>query len=182
MAALVLRPFAVSDEAAARAAQDELAADDFTFLLEEFDPTEPWAAYLDRLSQRARGEDLPADRVPADLLAADVDGVLVGRSSIRHELNDWLLNYGGHIGYGVRPGFRRRGLATRILELSLRRAADLGIERALLTCDDGNVGSAAVIERCGGILENVVEGPPGEAPKRRYWIQTAPFRAGVACP
>ncbi len=179
MTGLVLRPFTPGDEAAARAAQAELVADAFVFLLEDYDPAEPWATYLDRLASRSRGLDLPPDRVPADLLAADVDGVLVGRSSIRHELNDWLLQYGGHIGYGIRPGYRRRGYATAVLEQSLGRLAGLGVEQALLTCDDGNVGSATVIERCGGRLEDVVAGPEGEAPKRRYWIATRPFGGGA---
>lgn len=180
MTELVLRPFAVADEAAARAAQDELAADGFTFLLEEYDPAEPWTAYLRRLDRVSRGLDLAPDRVPADLLAADVDGTLVGRSSIRHELNDWLRAYGGHIGYGVRPAYRRRGYASAILRQSLGRLHAIGVAEALVTCDDGNVGSASVIEACGGALENVVAGPEGEAPKRRYWIATAPFAGSTA--
>lgn len=179
MSGLVLRPFSPGDEEPARAAQEELAVDGFLFLLEEYDPAEPWSAYLDRLGHRSRGEDLPPDRVRADLLAAEAGGVLVGRASIRHELNDWLLAYGGHIGYGVRPAYRRRGHATAILRQSLARLAALGVDNALLTCDDGNTGSAIVIEACGGELENVVAGPEGEAPKRRYWIGTAAF-AGEA--
>jgi predicted acetyltransferase len=62
---------------------------------------------------------MPADRVPATFLVADVDGAIVGRVSIRHELNDHLTHFGGHIGYGVRPAHRRRGYATEILRQSL---------------------------------------------------------------
>jgi len=175
MTGLVLRPLAQTDEVAARAAHEELLADGFLFLL-DYDPGMPWPEYLAILGRQSRGEDLPADRVPADLLAAVVDGELVGRSSIRHELNDWLFQYGGHIGYGVRPAYRRRGYATAILQRSLARLAELGVDRALVTCDDGNVASATVIERCGGVLENVVPGPEDEDPKRRYWVDARPYR------
>ena len=39
-----------------------------------------------------------------------------------------------------------------------------------MTCDEGNVGSAAVIERCGGVYESSVDTDDGTPPKRRYWI------------
>jgi predicted acetyltransferase len=77
---------------------------------------------------------------------------------------------GGHIGYGVLAQYRRRGYATEILRQSLVVARSVGVGRVLVTCDDDNVGSAAVIEAIGGRLENVVDAAPGKAPKRRYWI------------
>ncbi|MCB1254343.1 MAG: GNAT family N-acetyltransferase [Austwickia sp.] len=89
----------------------------------------------------------------------------LGSLSLRHELNDWLLREGGHIGYSVRPSERRRGVATEALRQGLERACDLGIDRALVTCDDDNAASAATIERNGGRLEKVVDG------KRRYWVE-----------
>jgi predicted acetyltransferase len=95
----------------------------------------------------------------------------VGRVSIRHELNAYLAEVGGHIGYGVRPGFRRRGYATAILRQSLPVAASIGLERVLVTCDADNVGSSTVIESCGGVLENVTAGRDGSVPKRRYWVK-----------
>jgi predicted acetyltransferase len=56
--------------------------------------------------------------------------------------------------------------------MSLRIASDqLGIRRILLTCDDDNIGSIRTIEKCGGILENIVTGPHVQTPKRRYWIE-----------
>ena len=93
---------------------------------------------------------------------------VVGRSSIRFELNDFLRVEGGHIGYAVRPAHRRRGYATEILRQSLIVARAGGVDRALVTCDDDNVGSAAVIEANGGVLENIID--VDGVPLRRYWI------------
>lgn len=89
---------------------------------------------------------------------------VLGSLSLRHELNDHLFEEGGHIGYGVRPSGRGRGVATAALRESLPVARGLGVERALVTCDDDNLASACVIERCGGVLEDV------RGVKRRYWI------------
>lgn len=68
-----------------------------------------WPEYLAMLERTRRGVDLPADRVRATFLVADVKGVIVGRASIRHTLNDQLRHLGGHIGYAVLPEHRRRG-------------------------------------------------------------------------
>lgn len=168
---LFLRPFTVDDEREALAAHEELEADDFEFLLEDRDGS--WADYIARLDEISRGVNLAPDRVPADLLAAEVDGQLVGRSSIRHtiENHEFLSEFGGHIGYAVRPAFRKQGYATAILRLSLARARELGIEQALITCDDSNSGSAATIERCGGVFERITMFQ--DMPRRRYWVPTS---------
>ncbi len=165
---LRLRPLRVDDEQEARAAQAELANDGFTFLL-GWDSEEPWTRYLERNRRHRRGLDLPADRVPAAFLVAEVDSALVGRVSIRHELDDFLTSFGGHIGYGVRPRFRGQGIATEILRQSLVIARSEGVERVLVTCDDRNLASGKVIERLGGELEDVRIDAHG-CRMRRYWI------------
>lgn len=168
---LRLRPLTDADREQALGAHEELAAGGFEFLLELRDG-EPWEEHVRRHEGYRHGIGLPEGYVPATFLVAEVAGELVGRSSIRHALNDHLREVGGHIGYGVRPAFRRRGHATEILRQSLEVLRPLGVQRALVTCDDDNTGSATVIERCGGRLENVVP-VAGGAPKRRYWIDLA---------
>ena len=97
--------------------------------------------------------NLPEQHVPSTFLVADIDGQIVGRVTIRHELNDFLRVEGGHIGYCVLPGFRRRGYATEILRQALIVARSIGIDRVLVTCDDDNAASIAVIEANGGKLD-----------------------------
>ena len=139
--------------------------------LHYYDEGMPFAHYLAVLQQRARGERLPPHHVPSTFLFGFDESRIVGRVSIRHELNDFLVREGGHIGYVVVPEFRRRGYATAMLRRSLEIARrDLGIDRVLLTCDDDNVASIRTIEKNGGVLENVVTGPDLAKSKRRYWV------------
>lgn len=165
-----LRALRLEDEAEATAVHDELALEDFAFL-PFFEPGEPWAEYLPRVERLSRGEGLPAGYVPMTDLYGVVDGAIVGRVSVRHRLTDALLLFGGHIGYGVRKAYRRRGYGTALLRAGLAIAHDLGIERALVTCGADNTASVALIERCGGVLEDVRPAPDGR-PTRRYWVPT----------
>jgi predicted acetyltransferase len=169
-ASLLLRPLTAADEQEARQAHVELAQEGFEFLL-ELERGEAWPVYLARLEALRRGVDVPEGRVPATFLVAEVDGRMVGRVSIRHELNAFLAAEGGHIGYGVRPGFRRRGHASEILRQTLLIAASMGLGPVLVICDDDNAGSYTVIERHGGVLENVLPGLDGSVGKRRYWVE-----------
>jgi predicted acetyltransferase len=144
--------------------------------LQYYEEGMPFARYLDVLERHARGESLPPNHVPSTFLFAFDASRIVGRVAIRHELNDFLLRVGGHIGYVVVPEFRRQGYATVILRRSLGIAhRDLGISRVLVTCDDDNVGSIKTIEQNGGVLENIVAGPDLDKPKRRYWIDTRSY-------
>jgi predicted acetyltransferase len=163
-----LRPPRPGDEPVVRAAHEEMLAEDFQFALglEADTPFEEWIA---RLDAHRCGRDL-GDWVPGTFLMAEAGGAVVGRVSVRHELNEWLANEGGHIGYGVLRQHRRRGYATEILQQALVVARAVGVDRVLGTCDDHNLGSAAVIEANGGVRD--AERPlAGEAPMRRYWIE-----------
>jgi predicted acetyltransferase len=140
-----------------------------------------FADYLEILAQRARGEHLPRGHVPSTFLFAFDASRIVGRVSIRHQLDDLLRRVGGHIGYVVVPEFRRRGYATAMLGRAIEIAhRDLGIDPVLVTCDDDNVGSIRTIEKNGGVLEDVVTGPDLATPKRRYWISLHTTRSPKA--
>jgi predicted acetyltransferase len=169
-AGLRLRPLRADDEAAFRAAHRAVTeSDGFDFAL-GLEPDTPWDAYLRGQADVQAGVNLPDHLVPAAFLVADVAGEIVGRISIRFELNDYLAREGGHVGYAVLPQFRRRGYAGEMLRQGVIVARARGVDRVLVICDDDNTGSATVIEACGGQLEGVVEPAPGAPRIRRYWI------------
>jgi predicted acetyltransferase len=169
---LRLRGLTLRDEAEFRAGHEAMQADDFVFG-PRLEAAANWPDYLRRWEDFRLGRELPDGYVPDTFLVAEAGGVIVGRTSIRHRLNDFLRRDGGHIGYGVLPQYRRRGYATAILRQSLAEASRLGIDQALLVCDDDNIGSITVIERCGGRLDSAVPGTGGQPGRRRYWIATA---------
>ena len=93
---------------------------------------------------------------------------IVGIINARHELNDYLLNFGGHIGYSVRKSERRKGYAKAMLSYTVDFLFSLGLEKVLITCDKKNIASKRTIESCGGILENEVA--TEDRTTLRYWI------------
>lgn len=168
---LRLRVLGVDDEAEATAAHQTMAGE-FTFLL-AYEPGEPWPDYVAHLEAYRAGVDLPERWVSSTFLVAEVDGAIVGRASIRHELsNDFLAAEGGHIGYAVLPEHRRRGFASEILRQALEVVHGLGVDRALVCCDEDNVASVAVIQRVGGTFESVTTGEEGQV-VRRHWFDLA---------
>jgi len=169
-ATLELRPFTLEDESAAleawRAFKREEEFDFLTFYREG----QPWSQYVEHMADCSQGRNLPPGHVVSDMLAAVVDGILVGRTLVRYSLTVPLSFRGGHIAYAVIKEHRGNGYATAILHQALRLATEHGVTPVLVTCDDDNVASARVIERCGGKLENVLVDNEGYT-FRRYWIE-----------
>lgn len=123
--------------------------------------------YVERERSKARGENLPEGYVPETILWLIDNDEFIGKAGIRHVLTEHLQKTGGHIGYDIRPSKRKQGYGTHILRLALLKAKEMGITRALLTCDPLNSGSRKIIEKNGGVLQ---EDAPGYSEKLRFWI------------
>lgn len=109
--------------------------------------------------------------VPAHtfVLIDDNTNKLVGIINIRHTLNDFLLNFGGHIGYSVEPSFRKNGYGKYMLEETLKFAFNnLNLDKVLITCDTNNIASEKTILSCGGKLENIIVETNRHT--KRFWI------------
>lgn len=104
--------------------------------------------FIDKLEEREQ-----AYEVLNTTLFLIADGKIIGSSNVRHYLNEFLMNYGGHVGYGVRPDMRGQGYASKILNESLKFLKSLNVEKALITCDEENIASKKVILNNGGIQE-----------------------------
>jgi predicted acetyltransferase len=126
-----------------------------------------FANYCDHLEVKETGCGLVPD---STFFCLDEErNRIVGAVNIRHHLNEALLLHGGHIGDGVRPSERRKGIATEMIALALDECRKLGIEKVLMVCDKENVGSAKSIQNNGGILENEIE--VDGVVEQRYWIE-----------
>ncbi|MGN2370107.1 GNAT family N-acetyltransferase [Clostridium botulinum] len=127
--------------------------------------------FLIEAYNNSKGIDLPDGIVPSDIyfLVDDNSKYLIGAIDIRHYLNEYLLKYGGNIGYGIRPSERKKGYATEMLYLALEECKTKGLSKVLITCFKSNVASANTIIKNGGILENEIA--EGGNVKQRYWIQ-----------
>lgn len=125
-----------------------------------------YEALLDNRSEETVREGL----VPATtyLGVEAQSGRIVGFIDIRHRLNEYLLQFGGHIGYSVRKSERGHGYAAQMLQLALETCRELGIKRVLITCNRGNLASEKTILKCGGVFEN--ETVNGQEIFRRFWI------------
>lgn len=122
--------------------------------------------YIDSLEIKKADERHVPDTT---LFCLDADrDIFVGAVNIRHYLNEGLLLNGGHIGDGVRPSERRKGIATEMIALALLECKKLGITKVLMVCDKENIGSAKSIKNNGGILENEIV--VGGVVEQRYWI------------
>ena len=171
---LILRKLISEDESTFMDAIKECEADpqDFTFAV-GFKHEEGFTAFRKQQENWDRGIDLPDGFVPSTYYVGVLERKIVGRVFIRHKLNDFLERIGGHLGYCVVPSYRRQGIATQMLKMSLPICAKLGLPKILVTCDVDNVASRKVIEKCGGVFECITKEPSLAVQKRKYWIPTS---------
>ena len=93
-----------------------------------------------------------------------------GMIQVRRELNDYLRNYAGHIGYSVRPDERQQGIATWMLHNVLTYCREIGLKRVMVACEPWNVGSRKTILRNGGVYEKTVHEDGENIDLEHYWI------------
>ena len=171
---LQLRPLQDSDESSFRSAVREFEQENpswqFAF---EYDPSLEFSDYVAKVNDWPKGLSIPAGWVPNSYLVGVVEGKIVGRLSLRHQLNDFLRSYGGHIGYGVVPSERNRGYASEMLRQALPLCIELGIEQVLLTCDIENIASRKVIEKNGGVYDSSTDLVERDVQSYYFWINTA---------
>ena len=137
-------------------------------LLTEMESYSAWLAHLNKQSDKAT---VSSDWVVSTTLIAirENDKKIIGTIDIRHELNEFLREFGGHIGFGVRPTERGKGYATEILRLGLEYCKMLGLEKVMVACYKENIPSAKTILKNGGILEKEFIHDDGNE-VQVYWI------------
>ncbi len=129
--------------------------------------------WIDFNTMMENPETVPGHLVPSTqyVYLRTSDRRIVGMIQIRHELNEYLKNFGGHIGYSVRPSERRKGYAGRMLAEFLPVCRRMGLGRVLVTCLSGNEASRRTILKNGGEYEKTAFEPEMKANLERYWIR-----------
>ena len=117
-------------------------------------------------------DNKPAPLVPATqfMLVRKDDNKVLGFLQIRHEFNDYLSKFGGHIGYSVRPSERQKGYAKQMLKSAIPFCKEIGIDKILISCIDGNIASEKTIIANGGVYECTVLEPQCNRNLKRFWI------------
>ena len=141
-----------------------------------------WDGWVPRASESpsefvqrlVRAEHSPdAGKVPESVYWAVSDranGAVVGRITLRHRLNANLERFGGHVGYEVRPSFRRRGIGKEMLRQLLELPEARAIGRLLVTCAPENVASNKTIVANGGVLDRTELVAEWSRLTSYYWI------------
>ena len=135
--------------------------------LDRFSSIEIW---FEELKKRSCEDTVPKGLVPSStyLGVREKDNYIVGMIDIRHYLNEYLTQVGGHIGYGVRKTERNKRYAKQMLKLALEKCKELKIKKVLITCDEDNIASEKVILSANAKLEDI-RNVDGEN-KKRFWI------------
>jgi predicted acetyltransferase len=128
--------------------------------------------FIQLCTDEAAGRKLAPGRVPQSTFwLIQNEQKILACSRLRHALNAFLQEDGGHIGYDVRPSERRRGYGTLLLRLTLDKARELGLKRVLITADTSNIASWRIIEKNGGVLHTEDLSRHTGQPLRKYWIE-----------
>jgi len=140
-------------------------------LFDQIDSFDEWLLHVEKNSKE---ETMQRDWVVSSVFfgVRKRDNKIIGIIDCRHRLNDFLSEYGGHIGYAVRPSERRKGYATEMLRLALAHYRRLQVDKVMLGCYKDNLPSIRTIEKNGGVLEKEILYPDGK-PMLVYWIDLA---------
>ena len=86
------------------------------------------------------------------------DELPVGYIGIRTEIDENWKRWSGNLYFTVRKSCRGMGYGAKMLELALEECRKLGMQEVFANASAGNLASARVIEKNGGIFQEDVEG------------------------
>lgn len=128
--------------------------------------------FIKKCNDYENPKTLPSERVIAtQFMLVNEDDRIIGMIQVRHYFNDYLSKYGGHIGYSVRPSERRKGYAKLMLSTALPFCRRIGLNKVLITCIDGNIGSEKTIVANGGVYESSIYEEKEGVFLKRFWIE-----------
>lgn len=130
-------------------------------------------AMLARIEAFRQGQNLPEGYAASTTYWLIDQDELIGVSNLRHYLTPQIEHAGGHIGLGVRPCYRGKGLGKRLLQLTLEQAQQRGMREIHIHCEKNNAASAAMIIANGGQLHSEITDSAHDSTIQRYRIHLA---------
>lgn len=94
--------------------------------------------------------------------------IIIWTINLRDTIKGKYLKRWWNIGYAIRKSQRWRWYATKMLELTLKEAKNIWLEKVLITCSTENIASSKTIEKNGWNLENIINLDWKDV--SRYWI------------
>ncbi len=168
---VILRELRPSDENSFMNALKDWEGEDLSWFTFDWREGIDFHDHLERLELNKKGVDLPAGFVANTMFYGFLGDKIIGRVHVRHELNDYLLERGGHIGYALAPRFRNQGLSFEMVSGVLGYIKDtLELEKILITCSQENFASIRIIQRLGGVLENTFHDKKSGERVCRFWL------------
>lgn len=109
-----------------------------------------------KLKNYSKGINLPVDNVPSSTFWLVEEGEIIGVTNLRHYLNDTIKHCGGHIGLGIRPSYRGKGLGSLLMMLPIQKFKRIGVEIVHIHCHKDNKASSSMIIANGGLLDSEI--------------------------
>lgn len=131
---------------------------------------EEWLDDVIKCQERSYAESKKLVPATTYFTIRESDNKIIGMINFRHYLNEYLRNFGGHIGYGIRPTERGKGYAKVQLYLGLLEAKKMGIDKVMVDCVDTNEASEKTIKALGGVFEREVYEENRRVTLHNYWI------------
>lgn len=138
--------------------------------LQEYQNAKEWIRHVENMRRR---ETCPENLIDSDIYLAirEEDGRIIGIVELRHHIDHPVLReWGGHIGYSIRPSERRKGYARTVLQKALEIYKMCGVSEVMLTCSEDNLASERTIRSGGGVYEKTVWAEPLKMNMKRFWI------------
>lgn len=126
--------------------------------------------FLESLEKNKHQELIKPEYSPQTTYGVFDDENLIGGFNLRHTLKGDLINYGGNIGFLIRPSERKKGYGVTMLSLALEKAREIGLDKVLISCRNDNIGSAKIIEKNGVIYDSNYYDEKLKKMYKRYWV------------
>ena len=127
--------------------------------------------WIETLELNKDEKNLPQDFSPQTIyIALNEEDKIVGAIGLRWKEVPVLMNFGGFVGYSVRPKERGKGYATEILRQALEKFKDAGRDKILISCKNFNDASKKKKKKNEGVYDSDFFNEEEGYTYSKYWV------------